>query len=650
MDRPILLCGLGKIGWRVLEFLRAAGNPVTVVDTHPPADDPRLAGVTVVAGDCRNPDVLARAGVAAAGGILIVTADDLVNVSTALTVRRLNPDARIVVRMFNQGLISALGSAVRNTTALSVSALTAPLLALTALTGDTLGAFPIDAGPQQVAEIVVAAGGEFAGVRLTEIAGRHQIFIVAHLTAGGENRVLHDVLGDEKAAVGDRLVVCGSPDRLDPLLAFDRGELLPGVRWAGWLRRQARTAGRAFAGIDLSVKLGSAGLFLTVLASTLVFRFGVGAEWSEGVYQTVSIIATGGELRGENQPGWVKVFLSGLKLAGAALVAAFTAILTNFLIRARLGGAFEARKIPDGGHVVVCGLGNVGFRCVEELVRLRTPVVAIEKINDNPFAATVRRMGVPVIIGDATVPEVLRQARAESARAVIAAVESELANLEIALLVRQANPTQRVVARLSDPDFTQAVRESAGLKLAVATPTLAAPAFAAALFGDRVHALVSVAGRTLAVVEATVRADDPCLHQRSLFAAMVDFQFLPVAVSGQEPFAIGGIPRGYRLKPGDRLTLIVRRADLDKLLRREPPPARFAVEIDAHLPIAAAALLPIVRTARGCSREDAEACLQQPAFTLATGLTRGEAEDLLALVSRERAKARLVETGEPAGK
>lgn len=645
MERPVLLCGLGKVGWRVLDFLRAAGTPVVAIDDHADPADPRLAGCTFVKGDCRNVEILKRAEVATVGGVVIVTSDDLVNVSAALTIRRLNADARIVIRMFNQGLISALGASVRNTTALSVSALTAPMLAVAALTGDTLGAFQVDAGPQQVAEIVVSEGGQFAGERLTDIAGRHQILIVSHVTVSGETRVLHAVSGDSRATIGDHLVVCGSPERLEPLLAFDRGEFLPGVRWAGWLRRQARTVQRTFAGIDLAVKIGASGLFLTIFASTLVFRFGVGAEWADGIYQTVSIIATGGELHGENQPGWVKVFLSGLKLAGAALVAAFTAILTNFLIRARLGGALEARKIPDGGHVVVCGLGNVGFRCVEELVRLGKPVVAIESVNDNPFAATVRRMGVPVVIGDATVPEVLRQARTDTARAVIAAVESELANLEIALLVRQANPNQRVVARMTDQDFTQAVRESAGVKLAVATPTLAAPAFVAALYGDRVHTLFSVAGRTLAVVELTVHADDPCLFQRSLVSAMVDYHFLPVAVAGQEPFAVQGFPRGYRLKDGDRLTVIMLRSDLERLLRREPVPTRFAVAVDSHLPIAAPALSLIVRTARGCSQEEASTMLKEPSFTVATDLTRGEAEDLLALVSRERVTARIVEQG-----
>src|SRR5215475_10118429 len=83
MDRPIILCGLGRVGWRVLEYLRAGGLAVVVVDSRCSADDPRLAGVPVVRGDCRQREVLEEAGVARAGGVLIVTSDDLVNISTA---------------------------------------------------------------------------------------------------------------------------------------------------------------------------------------------------------------------------------------------------------------------------------------------------------------------------------------------------------------------------------------------------------------------------------------------------------------------------------------------------------------------------------------------------------------------------------------
>ena len=644
MEGPVLLCGLGQLGWRVLEFLRSTATKVTVLDAEARADDPRLAGIPLIPGDFRNPAVLEAAGVREARGVLIITSDDLVNVSTALTVRRLNVDCRIVVRMFNHNLLASLGTAIRNTTALSVSALTVPLLALSAVTGESLGAFKLEHEAQQIAEIPLESGSPLLDLRISQVATQHELLILAYRPARGEPRFLQDLPGEIRLAENDRLVVCGSPVQLERLQALSRGERLPGVRWAGRIPRFARTLRRTIAEIDLPVKVGSSLLVMTLLLSTLVFHYGLGLSWVDGLYETVTIITTDTELHGENQPAWAKLFLSIMKLAGVALFAGFTAIFTNYLIRARLRGALEAGQIPEGGHLVVCGLGNVGYRCVEELVRMGRPLVAVEKVNDNPFAATVRRMGVPVIIGDATVPEVLRQARVDTARAVVAAVESELANLEIALLVRSLNFQQRVVARLDDPDFALAVREAAGIKLAISTASLAAPAFAAALYGDRVHTLFAVAGRTLVIVEFQVQPGDRCFHEQSLMAVMVDFQLMPLALAGQEPFARQGIPRHYRLKANDRLTVVIGIPDLERLLRREPARREWEVLVDSHLAISAAALLPILRTARGCSQEEAERLLAEQQFTLATMLSRGEAEELLARVSRERVRARIRQT------
>ena len=58
MDQPFILCGLGRLGWRVLEYLQAAGLPVVVVDTRCTPEEPRLKQARLVQGDCRRQDVL----------------------------------------------------------------------------------------------------------------------------------------------------------------------------------------------------------------------------------------------------------------------------------------------------------------------------------------------------------------------------------------------------------------------------------------------------------------------------------------------------------------------------------------------------------------------------------------------------------------
>ncbi|MBM3982020.1 MAG: hypothetical protein FJ304_17510 [Planctomycetes bacterium] len=637
MERPVVLCGLGRVGRRVLDSLRGAGLPAVVVDLKAATGDARLAGATVITGDCREPDVLERAGIKDARAVVIVTSDDLVNISTALLVRKLNPAARVVVRMFNQNLITRFAGAVKNTVALSVSALIAPVIALTAVTGDAVGAFKLDAGPRQVSELLVAEGSLLAGARIADLARENDLVALAHVPAAGDARLLLNVNPDAVLAPGDRLVVCGPPRALVKLLERLRGDLLPGVQWAGAVRRWLRTARRTLLEVDLSVKIITPILFVTILASTLIFRYGMNSDWGDGLYQTVSVVATGGELHGENKPEWVKVFLSVLKLAGAALVAGFTAILTNYLIRARLGGALEARRVPDSGHTVVCGLGNIGYRVVEELLALGERVVAIDKAADGPYLDIVRQKGVPTFIGDSTVPAVLRQARADTAKVVIAVTSSELANIEIALLVREMNPKQRVIVRLIDPQFAEAVRDAADIKNALSVPALAAPAFAAAVYGDHVQTLVTAAGRTLVIVDLVVNDADDYLSDRSLRALVLDYALLPLALAGHDLSAA----RGYRLKVGDKLTVVAELADFERLLRFPHPPTTSRVVVEAFPAPARATLAALVQVARGCDAPAADAALNALPLVLRDGLTDGEARELVEQLEREKVSARV---------
>ncbi len=652
MERPIVLCGLGRMGARVLEYLQAAHLPVVVIDTQCPADDPRLHGARLVSGDCRRREVLEAAGVAEAGGVLVLTSDDLVNVSATLMVRALNPGVRVVLRMFNQNLLGRLGHAVRNVFALSTSMLTAPVLALTALTGQGLGTFHLEGqadGWRLVAEVTVGPGSDLRGRTVGEVAAARGAVVLAHLAEGGPDRILIDVDLEERLRAGDRLVVCGEPRALGPLLAGSGEGASPEPRWAGVLRRWGRVAWRTLAEMDRAVQICTAVLVAVLVGSTLVLHLGVQKYTvADALFRTVSVMATGASMHEEDvqdSPG-MKVFLSALRILGAALTAAFTAIVTNYLLRARLGGALEVRRIPDGGHVLVCGLGAIGFRVIEELVRLGEPVVVIEREADNHFVATARRLGVAVIVGDAAVAEVLRQAHAGTARAVIAATNNDLANLAVALLAREVNPSQRVVLLLADPQMAKMLREAANVKLAVSVPALTAPAFVAALFGDRVHSAFLLRERLFAVLDLVVQEKDPFAGQ-AVRAMAVDYRLMPVAVlPAQGPAS--RLPMGARLVPGDRLVAVSALADLERILSRRPAPRGWAVEVTGFPLPARGWLAGLVRTSQGLGAVEAEKALDELPLRLAGDLTRGQAEDLLAQLLRERVAARLCPAQAPA--
>jgi Trk K+ transport system NAD-binding subunit len=645
VEAPIVLCGLGRLGIRILQHLQAANLRVVVIDNRCPADDERLNGARLVCGDCRQRAVLEAADVPQARGVLILTNDDLVNISTTLMVRAINPRVRVVLRLFNQNLLGRLGSVLPNVHALSPSLLTAPVLAMTAVAGEGFAAFTIDGeedGERQVVEIQVGPGSHMRGRTIAEVMAYREAAALAYFPhQGAENFILEVDVGTRLRA-GDHLVLCARPRSLAALEA-EMDVDSPHLLWAGWPRRMARVVRRTLAELDPAVLICTCVLFCVILASTLILCLGVEKyKVIDALFRTVSIMATGASMYEsdvEYSPA-MKVFVASLRIVGAATVAAFTAIFTNYLLRARLGGALEVRRIPDSGHIVICGLGAIGFRVVEELLRYGEQVVVIELDPGNRFVRAVRRLGAPVIIGDAGVRGVLQEAHAATSRTVIAATDDDLTNLAITLLTRELHPNHRIVLLMSDPELARMLREAADIRHALSVPMLAAPAFLASLFGDRVLSVFQLRGRLFAVIDLLIQPDDPFV-EHSVRAISVDFHLQAVALLPAQ----GPPPRPLlagRVLAGDRLVAITALTDLERLLRRQQPAADFAVEVTRFPLPARGWLTGLLRTQRGCTEEEAGQAMEHLPLRVAEGLTRGQAEDMLARLFRERVDAKLL--------
>jgi Trk K+ transport system NAD-binding subunit len=549
VDRPVLLLGLGRIGWGILEHLRQLDRPVVVIDRDCEPADPRLAGTRLVRGDFQREDVLRKAGVERAGSVLIVTSDDLANFKAALLVRQLRPDVRIVARMFNQTLRSGLGRVISNLVALSVSGLAAPLLAQAARSDDVIGSFQRDGVPQQVAEVPVRPGSHLVGLALPALEERFGVRVLAHRPAGGEFRLLHEPATGDKAppvGPGDELVVCGPPGALPDLLSEGASGGLPELLWAGKLRRYGRVAWHTLAEADTGLVASVLVVAAVLLAGSLVLGF----------YQTVKVIFSNlppDEVT--NTSEGLRTFVGSLRIFGTVLIAALTAFFTNYLLRLRLSGAMEARRIPESGHFVVCGLSNLGFRIVEELVACGERVVVIEPREDNRFVTACRRMGVPVVAGDAALVQALKQARAGSARAVVTATGKELRNVEIALQVRGLNPEQRVVVPVFDPALAEGLRQASRIRRSLLVPALTAPAYVTALSVDRVLSVFPLAGRLVAVVDLHVEAGDARLEGRAAHD-----------LARECPLLVLDAPGRLTLQAGDRVTAVAAIPDLERFL------------------------------------------------------------------------------------
>ena len=110
------------------------------------------------------------------------------------------------------------------------------------------------------------------------------------------------------------------------------------------------------------------------------------------------------------------------------------------------------------GHVIVSGLSNLGLRIAEQLHEAGVPCVLVDDGGEERARRQLERLGVPVVRESSRFTPSLEQAGIAAASAIIAAHDSDLDNLETALLVADLTADgaeHRVVVRLANPRLAE---------------------------------------------------------------------------------------------------------------------------------------------------------------------------------------------------
>lgn len=154
-------------------------------------------------------------------------------------------------------------------------------------------------------------------------------------------------------------------------------------------------------------------------------------------------------------------------------------------------------------HIILCGIGSIGFRILEELVLLGQEVVAIERNPQGLYNTRARDLGATVLIGDSTAEAVLLKAGLERAKAVIAATDNDISNLETVLDAKRMRPGIRVVMRIFDQNTAVKLREAFGIET-LSSSALSAPTFALSALGTDIVGSVRFGDLLLVTVELTV--------------------------------------------------------------------------------------------------------------------------------------------------
>lgn len=223
-------------------------------------------------------------------------------------------------------------------------------------------------------------------------------------------------------------------------------------------------------------------------------------------------------------------------------------------------------------HVILVGLGRLGYRTFLTLRRLGEPVVVIERDPTNQFLEDVRRDGSPLLIGDARREALLEDANIGRARSIILATDDDLANLETAMDARKLNGEVRVVLRLFDQNLADKVRDGFAIDLAMSQSALSAPTFASCAVAPSTINSVIVEGEMLAMQRWLVRGGGP-LDGKTVGCVLREFSMS--VVHHEQPGAPKRLmpPPETVLAPGDGLLLQGRIRDLERLRARAGTPA-----------------------------------------------------------------------------
>jgi voltage-gated potassium channel len=207
---------------------------------------------------------------------------------------------------------------------------------------------------------------------------------------------------------------------------------------------------------------GFLALVVVVFGGALGYYLIGDGRWgfSDCIYMTVITVTTvgyGETLDAMDKVQYARAFTVLLLLFGTGSIVFFASMITAVIVEGDLRNALFTSRLKKRmkrmkDHIVVCGAGTTGRNVIEELLKIGTPVIAID-INENELreiAEKYPKAEFTYLVGDATDDDILAQANLAAARGIVAALASDKDNLYVTVAARQTVPGIRIVARCAE--------------------------------------------------------------------------------------------------------------------------------------------------------------------------------------------------------
>jgi Trk K+ transport system NAD-binding subunit len=555
MKSRIIVYGLSSAGYKIYTLLRQQGASVIGVNHQPIADED-----SIIVGDLRAASTLISAGIQEADTLVLAASDEALNLAVLTQARVLNPQIRIINRLFNTSLGDRLDKILPDHFTISVAALVAPVFAFAALGNRAIGQLRLFNQTWPIHEECIHEFHPWKGRKLSELWEDRSRMLIYYLPVKGQIDLVSAVIYGQTLQVGDRLIIGTKPN----IRNHRQSRIQKLFKFLTNLRR-FQQHGQALAIVTLI-------LLITVFFATSTYILtNLENSITDALYFSVGMItgAGGNEKVAENASETIKIFTVFMMLLGTAIIGVFYALLNDFVLGTRLKQFWDAAQVPSKNHFIICGLGGIGMQIANQLHSQGHEVVVIENDPNNRFLNSIRSIGVPVIHGDASLSASLTAANINQADALLAVTSNDITNLEIALSTKGIIPKLPVIVRNQDPQFAYTVQQVFEFEAVFSPTELAAPAFAAAALGGRILGN-GMTGNTLWVALATtINSTHPFCGKRVKEAAMTA-DFVPLYLETKTQTIHGWDLLETALAAGDILYLTMPATELEQLWRQTP--------------------------------------------------------------------------------
>jgi voltage-gated potassium channel len=215
--RHTVVIGIGHLGYRVVEKLHEMEESVVVIELNPSAEltaEVQKMDIPIIHDDATRPAALEAAGIKRANTVILCMQNDAWNLQVALKARSMNPDIRVVIRIFDADFAKALHEQF-GFTALSATEMAAPVFAAAAAGADVTNPISIEGQLLSLARLTITHHSTLAGKTIGFVKDHYHLNIV--LVRFDHNSEMHPT--DSRILnIGETLAVLGGPEALSHLM------------------------------------------------------------------------------------------------------------------------------------------------------------------------------------------------------------------------------------------------------------------------------------------------------------------------------------------------------------------------------------------------------------------------------------------------